>query len=90
MQNLPPMPILRVRAGPATCYRAGGGSSRVVPHYISYRNTGPRQESMVTIYEMTGGYAASRGGAGGWTHKNAVSSKPCPAHRAGFPFVWLG
>jgi hypothetical protein len=50
----------------------GGGADSVTPRgvgiepwvgvkdYISYRNAGPRRKSMVTIYEMTGGYAASR------------------------------
>ena len=77
----------------------GGGADSVTPRgvgiepwvgvkdYISYRNAGPRRKSMVTIYEMTGGYAASPAAPQGGRVRMELW-KPRPAQRAGFPFVW--
>jgi len=67
--------------------RSGHQPSAGLQHYISYRYAGPRSKSMVTMEQMTGGYAASQAVPEGG-RVSVKKLKPCPAQSAGFPFVW--
>ena len=59
MQNNPCTLVWEGGADSVTPRRVHVEPREGVKDYISYRNAGPRRKSMVTIYEMTGGYAAS-------------------------------
>src|SRR5438067_10046299 len=60
MPNLDDWPVRRAATDSAGGFKPEGQPQAPAQNSISYRNAGPRQKSMVTMHEMTGGYAASR------------------------------